>query len=182
MSIDKTWHLAQSTEEIKVTEFEFQLWRVFYGFLRWQKECEHSANDTDLIGDELAILHVIRMKDKPKTTYDLARLLNRDDTFNINYIIRKLLKRGLIKKVPAQGSKKMLAYQITEAGIKNTDAYTSVRKSILINMFIKETELNLEEISKTLAKLKAIYDEADRAAASYAIPETTKEKKKNKQK
>lgn len=178
MSVDKTWHLAQSTEEIKVTEFEFQLWRAFYGFIRWQEECERSANGTDLTGDELAVLHIIRMKDKPKTIYDLARLLNRDDTFNINYSIRKLLRKGLIEKVPAAGSKKTLAYRITKEGIQNTDTYTRVRKNILINMFIKENNLKLEEITTTLAKLKAIYDEADRAVAAYATPVTSKEIKK----
>src|SRR5947207_1990398 len=97
--LDKTWHLAENEAEIKVTEFELQLWRVFYGFLRWQEKCENIANGTDLTGNELAILHVVRMKNRPKAINDIMRLLNRDDTFNIHYSIRKLIKMGLIKKV-----------------------------------------------------------------------------------
>lgn len=180
--IDKTWHLAQNSDEIKITEFELQLWRVFYGFLRWQERCEKSVNGLDLTGNELAVLHIIRMKDKPKSLYDIGRLLNRDDTFNIHYSIRKLLKMGLIEKVQSvPGDRKTFAYQATEAGIKNTDSYTEVRRSILIEMFSREPGLKLEELERNLAKIKAIYDDADRAVASYAkAAEPISPKKKSK--
>ena len=36
----------------------------------------NSANQTDLTGSELSILHIIRMKDRPKTLNELMRLLN----------------------------------------------------------------------------------------------------------
>lgn len=179
-NLDKTWHLAENEDELKVTDFELQLWRVFYGFLRWQEGCERSANGTDLTGNELAVLHIIRMKDRPKSIYDIGRLLNRDDTFNIQYSIRKLLKMGLIEK--CKFAQKILAYQITEAGTKNTDIYTRARRSILIDLFIKESDLTLTEMTKTLTKLKAVYDEADRTAASYKSPDlkNTKNNKNSK--
>ena len=97
--IDKTWHLAKTEEETRLTDFEFHLWRVFYGFMRWQEGCEKVANQTDLTGSELSILHIIRMKDRPKTLNELMRLLNRDDNFNINYSLKKLIKNGLIQKI-----------------------------------------------------------------------------------
>lgn len=163
-TIDKKWHLAQTEAEIGVTEFELQLWRVFYGFLRWQEECEKSVNGTGLTGNDLAVLHVIRMKDKPKTIYDVGRLLNRDDNFNIHYSVKKLLKIGLIEKAVSPSSlKKPVYYQATQEGVKNTNAYTEVRRSILIDMFLDKNDLNLEELTKTLIKLKSIYDEADMA-------------------
>lgn len=164
--LDKTWHLAETDAEIKITEFELQLWRVFYGFLRWQEGCERSANGTELTGNELAVLHIIRMKDRPKSISDISRLLNRDDTFNIQYSIRKLLKMNLIEKVKSP-SQKTFVFQVTEKGMKNIDAYVQARKNILIEGFIKESNLPFEEITKSLAQLKAIYDEADRTAASY---------------
>jgi predicted MarR family transcription regulator len=172
-TLDKTWHLAETKEEIAVTEFELQLWRVFYGFIRWQEECEKTANGTDLTGNELAIVHIVRMKNRPKSVSDIGRLLNRDDVFNIQYSIRKLLKKRLIKKVvlkKTDNSKRTFAYQITDEGIKNTDTYTKMRKSILIDLFIKDQNLNLTSLADTLAKLKAVYDEADRALNSYAAP------------
>lgn len=168
MEIDKRWHLAETDDEIKVADFELQLWRVYYGFRRWQEECEKIANGTELSSDELAILHVIRMKDRPKSVYDIGRLLNRDDPFNIQYNIRKLLEMGFIDKTPSASNKKQLLYFATPEGIKNTDTYVQARRNILITEFSKEmATIDLEEVTRVLTKLKAVYDEALRAAASY---------------
>jgi predicted MarR family transcription regulator len=163
--LDKRWHLAETPEEIEITEFELSLWRVFYGFQRWQEDCENSANNTTLTGDELAILHIIRMRNRPKTSYEVARLLNREDIHNIKYSIRKLEKLDLIRRIKSKD--KTSAYEITEAGIKDTDTYILARRAMLIALYKKETGLHLEEITHTLNKLKALYDEAGRVAASY---------------
>lgn len=165
--LDSSWSSSSDSsdkDEVLVTEFELQLWRVFSGFLRWQEECERNANATPLSGNELAILHIIRMKNRPKSLTDIERLLNRNDTHNIRYSTSKLLKLGLIKKTLSTYSGKNYYFQITEAGIQDTDNYSKIRKMILINMF-KELNLDLEEITKSLTKVKAIYDEADRAVA-----------------
>jgi predicted MarR family transcription regulator len=171
MTVDKRWHLAASDKEIGVTDFELQLWRVFYGFLRWQEECEKNANDTGLNGNELALLHVVRMRDKPKTIADIGKILNRADVFNINYSLRKLLKKGLIKKgKPSQGTKTVL-YVITEKGIENTHRYSTLRSKVLIDLFNREKNLDLEDVAKSMVKIKAVYDEADSVVAYTKLPE-----------
>lgn len=167
-----TWHLAGNENEIKVTDFELQLWRVFYGFQRWQEECERNANGSILSSNELAILHIIRMKNRPKTLTDIERLLNRNDTHNIRYSINKLLKIGFIKKTQSVYSGKNYYFEITEEGKKDTDNYSRMRKFILIHMF-KESGLDLDEMAKNLTKIKAIYDEADRAVAQNLIRSQT---------
>lgn len=167
--LDRTWHLSQSENEIKATDFELGLWRVFYGFMRWQQECERNVNGSNLTGQDLSVLHTIRMKDRAKSITDIARLLNRDDMFNIQYSIRKLLKLRFIQKVKLPDSKS-ISYQMTAIGIKNTDNLAIARKKILIDMFIKDADLNLEETTRTLVKLKAIYDQAEHAAASHVLP------------
>ncbi len=168
MSSLETWHLAGNEDEIKVTEFELQLWRVFYGFQRWQEECEKNANGNILSSNEIAILHIIRMKNRPKTLTDIERLLNRNDTHNIRYSINKLLKMNLIKKTQSAYSGKNYYYEITEEGKKDTDNYSRMRKFILIHMF-KESGLDFEELTKNLSKIKALYDEADRAVAQNLV-------------
>ncbi|WP_342220264.1 winged helix DNA-binding protein [Rickettsiella endosymbiont of Miltochrista miniata] len=166
--IDKTWHLAKNEEEAKLTDFEFQLWRVFYGFTRWQEGCERVANQTDLTGSELSLLHIIRMKGRSKTINELTRLLNRNDTFNVSYSIQKLIKNGLIRKILSdKKNKKAYSYEITEEGIKNTDAYTALRQSLLIELLKKKKELNLEKFTDVLSELIAIYEEADRTVLTY---------------
>lgn len=162
----KVWHLSENEDEMKVTEFELLLWRVFHGFLRWQEDCELATNGNALTGNELSILHIIRMKDRPKTANDIARLLNREDMFNITYSIKKLLKLGLIEK-SKDTVKRGVTYQITESGIKNTDDFVKTRKDILISLFGKEPRINLPEVAQELVKIIALYDEAARITATY---------------
>jgi predicted MarR family transcription regulator len=79
LDIDKKWHLAENEKESELSDFELQLWRVFNGFLTWQEQCEQSANADDLKAYDLAVLHIIKMQDRPKTIPELCRLLNRED-------------------------------------------------------------------------------------------------------
>jgi predicted MarR family transcription regulator len=171
-SFDMTWHLATTEDEIKVTELELQLWRVFYSFLRWQQACEKNVNGTQLTGQDLAVLHIIRIKDRPKSVIDIARLLNRDDNFNIQYSINKLIKMDLIKKMKVSG--KTTCYQMTLTGIKNTDNMALARKKIFVEMLLHDSELNIETTTRMLIRLKTIYEEAEHATASFLV--TTEEK------
>lgn len=182
-TFDKTWHLAQTEDEIKITDFELQLWRLFSGFLRWAEECEKQANHTNLTGYELAVLHILRMKDRPKSITDIGRILNRTDNFNIQYTIKKLIKMGLAKKIEEYPNySKSTMYELTEAGIKNTDTYTQARRAILIDMFIKDCEPTLNEVTKAIVKLKSVYDEAEQAATYIKSPTKNDKDKKLKEK
>lgn len=166
--VDKSLHLSITQEEVDITEFEIQLWRVFNGFIRWVEECEHSVNNTELNGYEMSILHVIRMKDRPKSINDINKILNRTDSFNVQYSIKKLVKLGLIKKdVDFSRRKRFATYRITEKGIQNTDTYSSARRKILIAICLKNNNLALGEIAKTFSKINHIYNEAEQEAAAY---------------
>lgn len=148
----------------RVTELELQMWRLFYGFLRWQEECEKNANGTLLSGNELAILHIVKMNNRSKTITDIERLLNRDDIHNIRYSLNKLLKLGLIKKTLSNYNGKNYLFEVTEAGIRDIHHFISLRQSILINMF-HDLKYDLETLTRILSKLRAVYDEADRSLA-----------------
>lgn len=166
---DKSCHMGEAEDEIQITEFELQLWRVFSGFVIWQEDCERYVCNDTLSASEIALLHVIRMNDRPKTIYELGRLLNRDDPNNIQYSLSKLIKFGFIEKDKPMAAQKTLSYKITEAGMNNTDAFTEARKSILFDLFknIGIGELGLEKITNALIKINGIYGEASRLAASY---------------
>ena len=58
--------------------------------------------------------------------------------------------RKLVEKAPTSGNKKACSYQITEAGIENTDRYTHTRKNILIKMFSNRAGLNVENLTETM--------------------------------
>lgn len=165
MNISETKVISMDKiNESHVTELELQLWRLFYGFLRWQEECEKNANRTLLSGNEIAILHVVQMNNRSKTITDIERLLNRDDIHNIRYSLNKLLKLGLIKKTLSNYNGKNYLFAVTEAGVRDINNFLSLRQNILVNMF-QDLKLDLELLTKILSKIKAAYDEADRTLA-----------------
>lgn len=167
---EMTWHLAEDTSELDLIDFEFLLWRIYYSWIRWQEDCQSAIADDDLTAQEIALLHIIRMKDRPKSVYEISRLLNRDDLPNIQYGIKKLINLGYVKKIDIKnGPKKATAYQITNTGITNTNLYSKARKNILLEMLkdYDPGQLKFRELTKILNLMKGVYEEASRLTASY---------------
>lgn len=165
--LDWHWHLAEGPVEVDTTELEFALMRTFEGFGRWQSECLASVCDLAATGPENALLHIIRMNDRPKTIKDLARLTNRDDVPNIQYSLRKLIGAGLILRKGAGRSG--VTYMVTDQGRRVTDDYGAVRRRLLIQavMGVPGFSDRLAEATRTLNLLSGIYEEISRVAATH---------------
>jgi len=166
-SLDYRWHLAQSPIEVQTTELEFSLMRAFEGFGRWQSECLASVLDLAATGPENALLHIIRMNDRPKTMKDLARLTNRDDVPNIQYSLRKLIGAGLVGRKGAGRSG--VTYEVTVEGKRVTDDYGALRRRLLIAEVesLPGFAQRLAEATRTLNLLSGIYEEVARTAATH---------------
>lgn len=165
--LDYRWHLAASDVEVATTELEFALMRTFEGFGRWQSECLAGVVDVAASGPENALLHIIRMNERPKTIKDLARLTNRDDVPNIQYSLRKLIAAELVHR---EGSGRSgVTYQVTEKGRAVTDAYGDLRRRLLIEAVANVPDLaeRLSAATQTLNLLSGIYEEVSRVAATH---------------
>jgi predicted MarR family transcription regulator len=165
--LDLRWHLAASAAEVDATELEFALMRAFEGFGRWQSECLASVCDVAATGPENAMLHIIRMNDRPKSLKDLARLMNRDDVPNMQYSLRKLIGAGLVER---KGSGRAgVTYEVTDQGRRVTDDYGTLRRRLLIEAIgnVPGFAARLAEAARTLNLLSGIYEEAARAAATH---------------
>ncbi|MDO9525386.1 MAG: winged helix DNA-binding protein [Gemmobacter sp.] len=166
-AMDYRWHLAQSPEEVETTELEFSLMRAYEGFCRWQSECLASVADVATTGPENAMLHIIRMNERPKTIRDLARLTNREDVPNIQYSLRKLIGAGLVLR---KGSGRSgVTYEVTPEGLRVSDAYGELRRRLLIAAIndLPEFAARLAETTRTLNLLTGIYEEVSRVAATH---------------
>ena len=130
------------------------------------------ATASGLSGQDAAILHVIRMRDMPKTLSEIGRLLNRDDVANIQYSLKKLLTAGLIEKAKS-ASKKQTSYIVSAMGSGVTAAYSEHRRNILLAMIeqVHEKAPDIAEATRTLDLLIGIYDQASRIAATYRLPD-----------
>ncbi|TDE39145.1 hypothetical protein E1B25_08545 [Antarcticimicrobium sediminis] len=141
--------------------------RAFEGFGRWQSECLASVCDLAASGPENALLHIIRMNERPKSVKELARLTNRDDIPNIQYSLRKLVAAALIEKRGAGRSG--VTYEATEKGRRVTDNYGALRKRLLIEKInsLPGFSEQLAEATRALNILTGIYEETARVAATH---------------
>lgn len=169
--LDKHWHLATDDFEVGLTELEFSIFRVSAAFERWQGDCLGCCHGQSFSGTDTALLHVIRMHDRPKSISELARLLKRDDLSNLQYGTRKLLKAGLIEKSRQAGSKKDVTYQVSALGRDVTDRYARFRQELLISM-TRETagRVDFESLARALNMMSAMYDQASCVAATHRLP------------
>src|SRR5215469_9641035 len=170
--LDKHWHLATDDFEVGLTELEFSIFRVSAAFERWQADCLGCCHGQPFSGTDTALLHVIRMHDRPKSISELARLLKRDDLSNLQYGTRKLLKAGLIEKSRQASSKKDVTYQVSALGRDVTDRYARFRKELLISMTrVTAGTTDFEALARALTMMSAMYDQASCVAATHRLPQ-----------
>ena len=107
------------------------------------------------------------MRERPKSRVEIARLLNRDDTSNIQYALRKLLRAQLIEKVDAV-ARKTATYRTTAKGIEVTEAYADLRNELLIGMTgrLVDDGAALREAGDLLDVMSGFYDQAAKLAAT----------------
>ncbi len=163
---DFSWHLAQGSADAATAEMEFAIMRAFEGFGRWQSECLASVCDLAATGPENAMLHIIRMNERPKSIKEIARLMNRDDVPNIQYSLRKLIGAGLVeRKGSGRGG---VTYEVTAEGRRVTDDYGDVRRRILVAAIEAQPGLaaRLVEATRTLMLLTGVYEDVARVAAT----------------
>ncbi len=166
-TLDRRWHLARTPLEIEVTELEYALMRSFEAFGRWQAECLANVIDFAASGPENALLHIIRMNDRPKSIRDLAYMANREDIPNIQYSLRKLIKGGFITR--SGTGRTGVSYEVTSLGREVTNRYADVRATLLVDAIRRVPELaqRLEDVAQTLELMTGIYAQAARAAATH---------------
>jgi len=166
-TVDRRWHLARTPLEVDVAELEYALMRSFEAFGRWQTECLANVSELVASGPENALLHIIRMNERPKSIHDLAYMTNREDVPNIQYSLRKLINGGFVVR---QGKGRAgVTYEVTPLGREVTERYAQVRAALLIDAVKSVPELahRLEDATRTLELMTGLYTQAARAAATH---------------
>lgn len=125
-------HLSQSDDEAALTALELSLERMLHGYHRWKAACLETVGDYQLGGDDITILNIVRMDDRPRKLGDIAGFLNRTDISNLQYAARKLVAAGLIEKVNGS-SRKDTMYQATALGREVTDRYAETRRRLMVS-------------------------------------------------
>ena len=169
LDLDRRWHLATNEHEIALTELEYSLFRSYESFSRWMKECTVAASGVNMSANDCAILNIIAMRERPKGITEIARLLNRNDTTNIQYTIRKLIQDKLVEKTSTDNRRKGVRYRTTADGTEVVKRFVALRKGLLIEVTeaIRNMDEQLANGSKVLDIMTGMYEQAARVAATH---------------
>jgi predicted MarR family transcription regulator len=166
--LNTSWYLSRNERETAITEFEFSLMRIAAAYDRWIAECLATVARKPLGSTCAEALHLICLKNRPKTPAEIARLLNRDDVPNVIYSIRKLESAGLIERSPSK-QRKGAAYRVTRQGRKVALNYASLRAEVLMP-HVPRLEAGNEHLARSkelMDLLRGIYDQAALVLATH---------------
>jgi len=167
ISAQHRWHLAVDDFGIAITDLEYALMRVYQSFSRWQSGCMAGVTGINLSGQENALLHVVRMHDRAKTIKELMHLTNRQDTANVQYELRKLIKAELIEKYGTARSG--IYYVATAEGVRVCDEYAELRSQTLLEA--ARAVPGLEDFALAAAagldQLEKVYESSTREVATF---------------
>lgn len=156
---------SASDDEAALSEFEWALVRWYESYVRFTRESLAAVGGGQLTSQEVMILHVIRMHDRPKTASMIANLLNRTDIQNLNYSARKLITLKLVSKAK-HGTTKSAALTATALGRRLCDDIAEYRRTALLESLRAVGDLSerLHSVANATSLLTALYDQAEREA------------------
>lgn len=149
----------------ELSELEFGMTIASNAFQRWTMRAMGAAGQPDLSALEVQVLHSVHHRERAKTLADICLVLNMEDTYTVNYAIKKLVKAGLVV-IGKQGKEKTVA--ASETGAQACERYREVREQLLLQA-VSELGIDPKQISRLSGLLRMMsgqYDQAARAAAA----------------
>ncbi len=167
-------HLSRTRPEATLCDFEFALHHVIEAFRRWSESVHALVGDTPLPLQDVSVLQLLRMRDRPKTTAEVARALNREDLANVVYSLRKLERLELAQRLPDL-PQRQTTYAVTERGRAVTDAYADLRRRVLLKSLegMPDLQAQMDAATRLLTLMTGQYDYGARRAEMYRPAATT---------
>lgn len=162
-------HLSSDESEAEFHEFEFALHHISEAFARWSSSVHEFVSGEFLAQPDVSVLQLIRMNEEAKSAADIGRYLNRDDSSNILYALRKLEKAGLIEK--GDGPLRQTTYRVTAKGTELTDRYAKVRREVLLQALgsTLRTDEELAAAIKTMWRVCGLYEQGARSISVMRV-------------
>jgi predicted MarR family transcription regulator len=157
-------HIGQTPVELALFEFQHSaicFIEAFYHHI--ERQLILITGDPNLSAQDCVNLHAIRLGERPKSITEVQHFSNRRDVANIQYSIRKLTKAGLVRKARRDAGRGTF-YELTEHGMKITDAYVRARERMLREFLLERPAFvkDAENATKVMMMLTGIYDHLSR--------------------
>jgi predicted MarR family transcription regulator len=164
---------APSRSSQDLSEFEYGLIILMYGFQRWVQSCMEAANVHGLNALDTLVLHTVNHRARGKRLAEICMVLNIDDTHLVTYALKKLTAAGLVAVTP-EGRERH--YETTAAGEHACLEYRKVRENFLVPSlsWVSGRDGAVTDTAGFLRTMTALYDQAGRfaTAATAAQPRT----------
>ena len=167
-------HLV-SEKAAELSEVEYGLIVGWNAFGKWMVKAMATAiaevgtkdsGETDLAVLDILCLHSVNHRERPKKLADICFKLNVEDSYIVNYALKKLIK---MKLVSSKKHGKEVFYATTASGVDLCLKYRAVRESCLVDGFADfygEKGAELGEVARQLRLLSGLYDQAARSATN----------------
>ena len=161
-------HLAASSHEAMVTDFEQGLicaaeaFYRFYGALLGRRGRSHNIS-----GHDNVVLQQIMASSRPLSVVDIARFANRDDTANIQYSLKKLLRAGLLERTPGSSARET-SYRATAQARIWTEDFVQLRRRLFTDPSARIIHFDeqLAASAKLLNTIAGFYDHGTRVMSN----------------
>jgi len=149
----------------ELSEFEYGLTMMNNAFLRWMQHCTRAAGTSDLSSLDIQVIHCVAHREREKKLADICFSLNVEDSHNVAYSLRKLVKLEMIISVK-KGKESF--YHPSPEGWSFCHRYKDVREQCLISSLqdLNLTKTQIKELANALRLLSGFYDQSSRGAAS----------------
>jgi predicted MarR family transcription regulator len=163
-------HLARDNIGASLTRLELGFMRVHEAFASWAVELHKHVRGPQLGFVDIALLHSIRLRGGSATLGEILIFQHRHDLSSIQYSVKKLQARSLLKKVRG-GSKREIAYEITALGNEITSRYAELRDEVLVALCagVVGLESDMGRSARTLERLIGVYDQATQALMNSSL-------------
>jgi len=153
---------AQSRE---LSEFEFSLIILMFGFQRWVVNCLEAAQFRGLGALDVLVLHAVNHRARGRRISEICMVLNVDDTHLVTYALKKLVAAELVQ-VSARGRERH--YETTPMGDRACMEYRRVRETFLIPAlsWLSGERSVVRDAAAFRRTMTAIYDQAGRFATA----------------
>jgi len=147
----------------ELSEFEFMLTVLMYGFQRWVENCMDSSGVRGLAAIDILALHAVNRRARRRRIAEICMIMNIHDTHLVSYALKKLISAGL---VTVETSGREHFYETTPAGDEVCAGYLGKREQILFSkiMMVVPTGEEFDHGMSLISQMIALYDQATRLA------------------
>ena len=160
-----------SPQSHELSEFEYALIILAFGFMRWVENCMEAAGFRGLNPLDVLVLHTVNHRARGRRLAEVCMVLNIDDTHLVSYALKKLVAAGLVKVLPTGRERH---FETTPLGDEACIAYRKVREKFLVPSvaWLSGERSMVRDTGAFLRTMTAIYDQAGRfaTAESSATP------------